>query len=290
MTEETNLSIEQTENDGFMDGFDDGAVATTDDFETIEETEAVEEAAEETTETAEPAESTEPKAVTLKYMGKETAIPADVAESMAQALGVDVDSFLATYQKGMNYDRNLSKKMEETAEIQILNRYAELNGMTREEYINALNTAAEQKKVQEEQNKLSEKYPYSDENLIKELAEKNIKAQKDEALKAEQKAAQEKREQAIRGWQELLSKHPEIDVKNLPPEIIQAVANGQTPSVAYQAYENAQLRNQLADMQNRLSVFENNKKNKEKSIGSVRSEASALTGEDALFMEGFNSY
>lgn len=287
MTEETNLTIE---NDGFMDGFeDDGAVATTDDdFETIEETEAVEEVTEETTEvTEQPAET---KAVTLKYMGKETAIPADVAESMAQALGVDVDSFLATYQKGMNYDRNLSKKMEETAEIQILNRYAELNGMTREEYINALETAAEQKKVQEEQSKLIEKYPYSDENLIKELAEKNIKAQKDEALKAEQKAAQEKREQAVKGWQELLTAHPDLDVKNLPPEIIQAVAGGQAPSIAYQAYENAQLKSQLADMQNRLSVFENNKKNKEKSIGSVRSEASALSGEDALFMEGFNSY
>ena len=208
---------------------------------------------------SEPTAQEEPR-YKVKYNGEEKELP--------------LSELIVNAQKGMNYDKVVSKRDELAKEAQALERLAKENGMTREGYLQFLQTQREAQFVQE---KSVEGIP---ENAAKELFQLK---QQNSRLTEQQKELQEKERQKEQEsklkqqFVELYDHYP--DLKELPQEAIDAIAAGKSPLDAY----NACL---VKELEAKLKAAEQNQKNKQAAIGSVASDMVDDSETDA-FLQGF---
>ena len=87
--------------------------------------------------------------------------------------------------------------------------------------------------------------------------------------------------------QALESQYPDVDINQLPDEVIAMAAQGETLLSAYRAYELKQLREQISNQTNEINALKKNQSNKQKSTGRL----SGKGGNDEMdaFLDGFNS-
>lgn len=109
-------------------------------------------------------------------------------------------------------------------------------------------------------------------------------AQQDAQLQQKQNEARQRQQQDISNF---LRKYPDLDPKSIPQSVWDAVRDGETLVNAYGQYESQQLRAENQRLQQQLAAFEKNNKNREQSIGSMRS--AGTEGKTDPFLSGFES-
>lgn len=281
MGEETNQNIDvasevndttTTETAGefdnlFSDGSDDNA-------ETEPATEISTDGEEQTSET------TEAEVIKAVYNGKEIPIDKQAVEATANALGITPQEYINTLQKGMNYDHIAQEKeaLKNSKEFQVLDYFAKQNNMDRQQYVEYLNEQKEQVLIEQEKDQLLQKYPDTQPELLEEIAKINATNKLREAEIKEKQQADEAQQAITQQWVELFTNYPDMKPEELPSEVSEMVNTGLTPMMAMLKYENSQLKQQITN----VKVTQ---KNKDKAIGTVKSDAATQKVDD--FLSGF---
>lgn len=201
--------------------------------------------------------------LTIKHNHEEHSLTREEARQLAQ--------------KGMNYDHVADelKRLREDPAQQLFEQLAQQSGMTREEYLKAVQTQMEQAETQ----KLAR--AGVPESYARELLESKRRLAELEAANqatAEKLREQERKEAAQQIWARFFDAHPDVkSYGELPTEVKNAIAAGEAPENAYTRYENAQLKEQVKKLLQQ-------QENRDKAPGSAASDAGAEEADG--FMRG----
>lgn len=249
MGEETNLDMTE---EMFEDAF-------TQEAEPEEQPEAQEAGAAETEEKPTEGKPDGEQKYTVKYNGKEQELT--LAELITHA------------QKGMNYDHVVAERdrLKNSPELAEIDAQARAAGMTRQQYIAHLGETETRREVAE----LTENG--MEEERARELVGLRRAARERQAEDQRRKAEKEQADKRTADIRAFAAQYP--GVKQFPPEVLEAIQSGRTPLEAYQAYELAQIKAELA-------AVKKNQENKAKAVGSVQ-DGAAEQKKDS-FLEGFD--
>lgn len=170
-----------------------------------------------------------PQTVKLKYNGQEVEKTLDEVMELAQ--------------KGMNYDHvkgKLDAAEKAAPAAAVLKKFADAAGMSLEEYMQQAEGQLNAKAVKE----LTDKG--MPEQEAKELLE--LRAKSKAADEQSAKAKKQQDDQAL--WMDFVKQYPEVAKSGvIEPEVAKNIQAGMTPVQAQMAYENKQLKQQLAALQ-----------------------------------------
>lgn len=201
-----------------------------------------------------PDENGEPQRYTIEAGGRQFSMT--MADLQAAAVrGIQADEIL----REQNRQRN-------SPEMRLISRLAAQNGMNTAQYVQAVE---EQLRRQEVDRMTAAGVPAEYAQRLLELERRDRERQQ-----AEQAAA--RKAQTDQDFKDFVAAYP--DVQTFPPEVAQAIRQGQKPLAAYQAYENRQLKAQLAAMKK-------NEENRQKTQGSLSGDGAAP--EIDAFLSGF---
>lgn len=220
-------------------------------------------------ENSDAAQTAAPQTVPFKWKDTEILLPAEAVNALQSALGANPVELL---QKGMNYDAKGER------EFRLLDQYAEASGMSRQQYLEQLESARNEQLLSAEIEKCRAEFPETPDVALKAIAEGRMASQRAAAAQAaeqqrarldamqqriDQTVAQARQEADERAWDEyetLAGVHMPEDV---PPRVMELVnSEGMTPVAAhwrYQAEQNAQA----------VQIEKKNNQNKMTSPGSV---------------------
>lgn len=157
-------------------------------------------------------------------------------------------------------------QMRTSPEMQLIARLAAKSGMSTAQYVQAVEQQMQQQEVERmKQAGIPEAYA----RRLMELEQKERAREQ-----AEQQAA--RKAGTDRDFREFVEAYP--DVKEFPAEVIEAIKGGAKPLHAYQAYENRQLKAQLA-------ALRKNEENRKKTPGSLAGDGPAPDVD--AFLSGF---
>jgi len=254
MDEMTNQSIESED-----DSFEIEEVNDTPDEEEVEETEV---------------EETEPTPtedfLQIRYNGQDQSLTREQATTLAQ--------------KGMNYDK-ISQKLQDALNnpvLKIVESNAKKAGLSVEEYTNRLAQYQDSLSIQQIAKEFKTQNPDVSDAVATQYASevyKNRQAQsaREEAERAQQ-ASQAEQDALVAEVKAFQSRFPDVDIENLPNEVIDDINMGTPLMEAYLTYENQQLRNRLTNSQT-------NARNRNNSVGKVSENTGKGTGNDP-FIQG----
>lgn len=213
----------------------------------------------------EPVEEQEDEGLTVKYNGKDTKVAKDKIPELVQ--------------KGMNYDhiKEELEGMRSGNEYKVLKKLADKEGMSTSQYAKFVLDKEDADTLSAAEAEVRKEHPNWSNADIKELAEARA-AKKQNLAKAEADSAAEK------AWADALKEYPSMTKDSIPNDVLQAVAAGKTPLIALKDYEIAQLKAE----KDKQAIEEKNKKNKEKSTGSMRGRSDDGGG-DAFLKEFLSS-
>lgn len=200
--------------------------------------------------------------LTLKYYGQEVQLPRDQVVALAQ--------------RGMDYDKVRAERdaLRNDKGRRLLERYAEASGMPVEEYLGYLERELEQASIKRE----------TDAGMSDAQARELLQLRRNEAARREEDRAREARQRQNELYMELLREYPEI--RQLPPEVVQRIAKGETPLAAYRAYDLARTKEQLARQQAAAKAAAAAERNARTAAGSA---AGLGAGQEDGFLSGFLS-
>lgn len=258
MNEETNVELMDDEL------FFDPADFTDEDFggDHTEEPEEVEEPVEETA--SEPVETPEtpveteetpaepaPELFDLKFMGETKQYTREEMTTLAQ--------------KGMNHDRILQQrdalqqfKSQHETVVSDLSRIAKQFGMEPADLLHSM-----EKNLRRQR---GESDAEAEANIRAERADRQLQAQKQ--VEDQQEAAKRRQQADVQAF---VAKYPKLDYKTIPQSVWEDVRKGETLVSAYGRYETEQLRAENQRLQQQLAVQAQNEKNKQNSLGSMKS-------------------
>lgn len=194
--------------------------------------------------------SKENELYTVKYNGEEKSLTLDELKTNAQ--------------KGLNYDRIKEKfdRLKSSPAIKALGAMAKENNMGVEEYAQKIIEMGDKKREEE----------FVRMGVSESEAKKIVRL---EALERERLFEKE----ANRPFDDFVSQYPEVDPKDIDRSVWEEFAETNNLVAAYAKFENRELKN-------KLKMMEQNSLNKERSIGSAKSNSAAF--HDA-FLEGLYS-
>lgn len=186
---------------------------------------------------------------------------------------ISLDEAITLAQKGMNYDKLQGEldKLKNSRERQLLEGYAEASGLSYEEYIGHLEKQRDAAIVQNEISDIKAKYPDMPDTAVREMAELRSKSKRADLDRAKADKERAKKEADMKPWMDFAKRYP--DRSELTPEEVKLVQEGRTPIEARLEYEQKKKDDEIAELKRKLETQDKNKKNKEKSIGSVQSTA-----------------
>lgn len=274
MNEETNVVM--TDDELFFDPADFEETAETGDHTEETETEEVQTETETAAEPAKPTEepetaaeqepAAEPELFELNHMGNVSKHTREETTALAQ--------------KGMDYDRIRQQRddlqqfrSQHEDVISDLGRIAQQFGMEPAALLNSMETnlLRQQGKTQAEAEAI----------LRANKADRQIQAQ--QQAQKQQEAVQRRQQEDM---QEFIRRYPNMDYKTIPASVWEAVKGGETLVNAYSRYEMQQLKAENQRLQQQIAAQTQNTKNKQTSLGSMRSGASTPKIDD--FLEGFD--
>ncbi|AEY66606.1 hypothetical protein [Clostridium sp. BNL1100] len=199
-----------------------------------------------------------------------------------EEMDIPIDEATQYIQKGMNYDKILSQKeaLEKSKEFEILDYYAQMYGMTRQEYTDYLFRNKEEQALKNEMNDVKSKSPEISDELAEEIALMKIERNKRELEEKKRAEEQKKQDETNKMYSDFMAEYPDIKSEAIPQEVWDKVCQGQTLLSAYSRWENQQLKA-------KLQAKEQNEKTKKKSTGSVVGDANIDYKDD--FLAGFDS-
>ncbi len=249
MDEMTNQSQETTEESGFEDLF-------------TEEQSSEESPAAESTETT--------PFMTVKYNGAEKGLSQEEAITFAQ--------------KGMNYDKihGQLEQMRNDPTRRVFEEQAKRAGLSLSEYAERL----EQFQAESAKMKIANDFKRENPDVSDEIAMKYADAQyQSTAMQKQQEEAQrqaqieaDSQQQAIAQLEAFQKVYPDVDIRNLPADVIDEINAGETLLSAYRAHENREMRNTIA-------ALRQNKQNEATATGTLGNNAKPASSGDP-FLDG----
>lgn len=246
-----------------------------------------EETGEETTEEPEAGEQTEQTEQTEEPAGQPEAEPTKEQKDEPEELfdlkfnkeirKVNRQEVTELAQKGLNHDRILEQrdhlqqenaellkfKQENEAIIGLLDAAAQKSGTDRNSFLQSVRENAYVSQG------LSRDAAH--ERVLREDAEQRLS--RTEKAEAEKQQAQQGQEQARKqDIERFLKLYKDVDPGQIPKEVWDDVRGGETLVSAYGRYENRQLAESNRKLQESLNALKQNEKNKQKSIGSAKTE------------------
>ena len=204
-------------------------------------------------------------------------------------IGLSKEEAIELAQKGKNYDRVNERY---TALNSKLERLARLNGNSIDEYLEKLNEAQIVMEEDAEYESLSEKYPNTDEEVLRMLAHQNVanamgvRENEYNAQLKEQSDAQEAEIQ--RQVENFKREYPDVTPENMPQEVIDDINSGNyTLLEAYNKWAIREMRKDQPAIEAKQKAEKLNEENKKKSLGSTTN-ASGIEATDDFF-SGLNS-
>lgn len=212
-------------------------------------------------------ESSEPEAeelFTVKYNGEEQKL--------------NREQLIEHAQKGMNYDK-VKGKLDSYLEGNIAKAFkaqAEKAGMTPDEFATYVleNEAADAELAEEKA--IRDQYGNLPDAVLKELVASRTATKKQTAV------AKKESEEAAK-WGKLLEEYPDVTAETIPQDVQESVANGVDPLTAMHRHKIKELEDKLQAQE----VEQQNKLNKQKSVGSAQSGHTAPDADPFLMGFGF---
>ena len=221
-------------------------------------------------ENSDAAQTAAPQTVPFKWKDTEILLPAEAVNALQSALGANPVELL---QKGMNYDAKGER------EFRLLDQYAEASGMSRQQYLEQLESARNEQLLSAEIEKCRAEFPETPDAALKAIAEGRMASQRAAAAQAaeqqraqltamqqriDQTVAQAREEADARAWEEYVSLSGVKSFEEVPKRVLELVQQeAMTPVAAhwrYQAEQNAQA----------VQIEKKNNQNKMTSPGSVQ--------------------
>lgn len=221
-------------------------------------------------ENSDAAQTAAPQTVPFKWKNTEILLPAEAVNALQSALGANPVELL---QKGMNYDAKGER------EFRLLDQYAEASGMSRQQYLEQLESARNEQLLSAEIEKCRAEFPETPDVALKAIAEGRMASQRAAAAQAaeqqraeltamqqriDQTVEQAREEADARAWEEYVSLSGVKSFEEVPKRVLELVQQeAMTPVAAhwrYQAEQNAQA----------VQIEKKNNQNKMTSPGSVQ--------------------
>lgn len=271
---EETLNQEQqplADDDGYFDDLtDDDLTSLTEEEQPVEsnEGEVIEE-----TEQAEQEQLQDVPFLNIRYNKEDVALNQEQAIEYAQ--------------KGMNYDK-LNDRLSYLQSR--LDNNARTNGLTIDEYLDRLDEAESQFRVNNELEALKEQYPDTNEEVLLQLAMQNANAKLGEFQREEQAQLEQERSaydtNARNDLENFMACFPDVDLKDLPPEVMQEANETHNLTRAYGNWARKQAQINRPIIEARQQAQQLNAQNQQRSMGSTTNVDSAKQDD---FLDGWNS-
>ena len=205
---------------------------------------------------------------------------------MDEVRRVNEADMVALAQKGMDYDRIRSQYDEFKPVMEMINRFANQQGLNTKDYISMLRAQAKQAEGLSEAD-ARRSVELEDREAVVAAAEAERQAQQD-AMAQAQRAEAEAASRRQADIQEFQQTFPEAakDPNSIPPQVWADVRNGSSLVAAYARYAVQQARQDAADAKRETASVQQNQRNAERSTGSMRSAGDGLKSKDP-FLEGW---
>lgn len=220
-------------------------------------------------ENSDAAQTAAPQTVPFKWKDTEILLPAEAVNALQSALGANPVELL---QKGMNYDAKGER------EFRLLDQYAEASGMSRQQYLEQLESARNEQLLSAEIEKCRAEFPETPDVALKAIAEGRMASQRAAAAQAaeqqraeltamqqriDQTVEQAREEADARAWEEYVSLSGVKSFEEVPKRVLELVQQeAMTPVAAHWRYQS-----ELAQQQ--VKIEKKNNMNKQMSPGSV---------------------
>lgn len=126
-------------------------------------------------ENSDAAQTAAPQTVPFKWKDTEILLPAEAVNALQSALGANPVELL---QKGMNYDAKGER------EFRLLDQYAEASGMSRQQYLEQLESARNEQLLSAEIEKCRAEFPETPDAALKAIADGRMASQRAAAAQA----------------------------------------------------------------------------------------------------------
>lgn len=233
-------------------------------------------------ENSDAAQTAAPQTVPFKWKDTEILLPAEAVNALQSALGANPVELL---QKGMNYDAKGER------EFRLLDQYAEASGMSRQQYLEQLESARNEQLLSAEIEKCRAEFPETPDAALKAIAEGRMASQRAAAAQAaeqqraeltamqqriDQTVEQAREEADARAWEEYVSLSGVKSFEEVPKRVLELVQQeAMTPVAAHWRYQ-AELNQQA------VRIADKNQTNRQTSPGSMTG-----TGEESGFEADF---
>lgn len=205
---------------------------------------------------------------------------------MDEVRRVNEADMVALAQKGMDYDRIRSQYDEFKPVMEMVNHFANQQGLNTKDYISMLRAQAKQAEGLSEAD-ARRSVELEDREAVVAAAEAERQAQQD-AMAQAQRAEAEAASRRQADIQEFQQTFPEAakDPNSIPPQVWADVRNGSSLVAAYARYAVQQARQDAADAKRETASVQQNQKNAARSTGSMKSAGDGLKTKDP-FLEGW---
>ncbi len=218
----------------------------------------------------EPAEeaASEPTAepfLRIRYNGADEDLTAEQAKELAE--------------KGRNYDKVKAQRdqLQNDPMRKQIESLAKSAGLSTDDYLTRLGQLQERSKITQIAQQFKQEHPGADDasalDYAKQAYQNQMAAEEQERAQYEQQAADIRKAKAQEEVQAFMNEYPDVDIFNLPAEVVERINGGERLMSAYHAYENKQLKAELAALRKNMT-------NKSKSVGSVAKNSANDTGGD----------
>lgn len=222
-------------------------------------------------------------------------LPKAAVEAVATSLGVSAADIVTLLQKGGNYDHAVTYNPDS----RLLAELAAENGMDLGAYRNWLRNQHNTILTERETQRLRSQYPDGSDQLIRDLAKRNVEQaramQQQREAQARAQGQQEQKSKMVEGFSKLYRDFPEIKgPEGIPKEVMDDIRAGAAPSEAYLRYQNRQAEAKAAEtaktieeLNQKIRVMEQNGKNRAAASPSAQASAAEEGRDD--FLRGFFS-
>lgn len=287
--EENVLNQEQTtalsenpaeEEEGFFDDYteDDAIPASSEDDQTLD------------SEDSEPDEGTQGSEETQENAQN---TPFLTVKFNKESRGLSQEEAIEYAQKGLNYDKiyeGYTSLKEGEPLLAELRRLATINNMSPDDYLANLANVQNEIAIDQEVETLKAKYPNSDENALRELAEKTVNerhaAVSNNELKKQQQEADLRKQEIGRQLDIFHQRYPDVDPQKLDQKVYELMQNGYTLTEAYDANEADKRAAVEKEKISQEKISKKNEENKKKNMGNMTNVGS---NEYDAFLDGYNS-
>lgn len=219
-------------------------------------------------------EHDQPDFLKIKFNKEEISLSRDQAAELAQ--------------KGMNYDRVFEGNQTMTPIYNEINRIAQANGMSVQDFMLNLSQLQSQFELNNEVAMLREQYPDADDSLLEEVARAHLN-DKSAQLVNQQRQNEEARKKEINRQLDIFEKrYPNIDYKSLDMDVYRLMKDGYTLLEAYETVMSDKRAAQEKERASREKISKQNEENKKKSLGNLSSGGENYGDEDDFVKELFS--